>query len=119
MPRPKSPKKSPSAEEVVPRSTTAPVPNPHNGSPEAIAAGPAAAETAKTHMKTAIPRKPRKPVIVKVEPRSNLVPINLEDEIRRLAYLLSERRGFVPGHETDDWVSAEREIRERYHQQSA
>ena len=119
MLRPKSPKKSPSAEELASRSTTAPVSNPRNGSSEAVAAGPAAAETVKTQMKTATPRKPRKPAIVKAEPRSNLVPINLEDEIRRLAYLLSERRGFLPGHETDDWVNAEREIRQRYHQQSA
>ena len=65
-------------------------------------------------------RKPaRKPEIVKTEPRANLVPINLEDEIRRLAYLFSERRGFEPGHETEDWLTAEREVRQRYHQQSA
>jgi hypothetical protein len=65
----------------------------------------------------------KKPTIVASKPRidgrANLVPINVEDEVRRLAYLLSERRGFEPGHETEDWLSAEREIRERYHQQSA
>lgn len=61
----------------------------------------------------------RKPAIVKNDTRANLVPINLEDEIRRLAYLLSERRGFEPGHEAEDWLTAEREIRQRYHQQSA
>jgi hypothetical protein len=61
----------------------------------------------------------RKPIIVKSETRPNVVPINLEDEIRRLAYLLSERRGFEPGHEAEDWLTAEREIRQRYHQQSA
>jgi hypothetical protein len=51
--------------------------------------------------------------------RAKLVPINVEDEIRRLAYLMSERRGFEPGHEAEDWINAEREVRERYHQQSA
>jgi hypothetical protein len=61
----------------------------------------------------------RKPIIVKSETRPNVVPINLEDEIRRLAYLLSERRGFEPGHEAEDWLSAEREVRQRYHQHSA
>ena len=61
----------------------------------------------------------RKPTIVKSETRPNVVPINLEDEIRRLAYLLSERRGFEPGHEAEDWLTAEREVRQRYHQQSA
>jgi len=61
----------------------------------------------------------RKPIIVKSETRPNVVPINLEDEVRRLAYLLSERRGFEPGHEAEDWLTAEREIRQRYHQHSA
>lgn len=32
------------------------------------------------------------------------------DEIAEAAYFLSEARGFVPGHELDDWVAAEREI---------
>ncbi len=69
---------------------------------------------------TAIPAKStRKPSIVKSEVRPNVVPINLEDEIRRLAYLLAERRGFEPGHEAEDWIAAEREVRQRYHQQSA
>ena len=50
---------------------------------------------------------------------SNLVPINVEDEIRQLAYLLSERRGFIPGHENEDWLTAESEVLQRYHQHSA
>lgn len=61
----------------------------------------------------------RKPAMVRTEGRANLVPINLDDEIRRLAYLLSERRGFEPGHEQEDWMTAEREVRQRYRQQSA
>jgi hypothetical protein len=50
---------------------------------------------------------------------SKLVPINVEDEIRQLAYLFSERRGFIPGHENDDWLAAEHEVLQRYHQHSA
>jgi len=119
MPRPKSAKKNQGAEELASSSTAASLSNPGNGSSEAIAAAAVAADAMKTEMKTATPKKARKPEIVKAESRSKLVPINLEDEIRRLAYLLSERRGFEPGHETEDWVSAEREIRGRYHQQSA
>jgi len=115
MPKPKSPKKNHFAEELTSSSTTKPVTSPGNGSPKNVAAEPTATETMRTETKTATPRKARKPQIVK----SKLIPINLEDEIRRLAYLLSERRGFAPGHETDDWVRAEREIRQRYHQQSA
>ena len=66
------------------------------------------------------PRKSlRKPSIVKSDSRSNVLPINLEDEVRRLAYEMSERRGFEPGHENEDWIAAEREVRQRYHQQSA
>lgn len=68
-------------------------------------------------------RTPRNPAArleaVKTEPRNNVVPINLEDEIRKLAYLLSERRGFVPGHESEDWLAAESEVLQRYRQQSA
>lgn len=61
----------------------------------------------------------RKPEIVRTDGRANLIPINLEDEIRRLAYLYSERRGFEPGHETEDWLAAEHEVMQRYHQQTA
>ena len=64
-------------------------------------------------------RSTRRPLVVRSEPRANLVPINLDDEIRRLAYLLSERRGFEPGHENEDWLAAEHEVRQRYRQQSA
>lgn len=60
-----------------------------------------------------------KPEIVRSETRATLLPINLEDEIRRLAYLMAERRGFEPGHEADDWLTAEHEVRQRYHQYSA
>jgi hypothetical protein len=60
-----------------------------------------------------------KPEIVKTDSRATLLPINLEEEVRRLAYLLAERRGFEPGHEAEDWFAAEREVRQRYHQQSA
>lgn len=60
-----------------------------------------------------------KPEIVRYETRATIVPISLEEEIRRLAYLMAERRGFEPGHEADDWFAAEREVRQRYHQHSA
>lgn len=57
--------------------------------------------------------------VVKSDSRPHVVPINLEDEIRRRAYELSERRGFSGGHETEDWLTAEREVLQRYRQQSA
>ena len=78
---------------------------------------PTAATSQETSLKAK--RTTSKPTIVKSEPRANVVPINLEEEIRRLAYLLSERRGFEPGHETEDWLAAEHEILQRYHQHTA
>jgi len=48
-----------------------------------------------------------------------VVPINLEDEIRRRAYELYQQRGASGGSEAEDWLNAEREVRQRYRQQSA
>ena len=36
------------------------------------------------------------------------------DEIARLAYDFYERRGRTDGHDVDDWLSAERELRHHY-----
>jgi hypothetical protein len=44
------------------------------------------------------------------------VPRIAEDRggsISRLAYLKAERRGFIPGHELDDWLAAENEVDQR------
>ncbi len=57
--------------------------------------------------------------VVKSDARPHVVPINMEEEIRRRAYELAERRGFSGGHETEDWLTAEREVLQRYRQQSA
>jgi len=125
MARLKSPKK---ANELNPQVATNAAAAPGTGTTPtgATAAAPAlesSTEPNATKPATITPKnaKPEiaKPEIVKKDMRANLVPINLEEEIRRLAYLLSERRGFEPGHEAEDWMNAEREIRERYHQQSA
>ena len=115
MAKPKLPKKTDNLKDPVPAATL-PVPTPavNFGAEEALAA-----VTIPVPKKTEPKKTVRKPEIVKSEPRANLVPINLEDEIRRLAYLLSERRGFQPGHEAEDWLTAEREGRQRDHQQSA
>ena len=51
--------------------------------------------------------------------RKNVVPINLEDEIRRRAYELYQLRGPGAGNAADDWFTAEREVMQRYRQQSA
>ena len=115
MAKQKTPKKTNGGQAVVsspniptPATTQAPIVN------QTTAAAPSA--DTPTPRKTE-PKKTRKPEIVKSDPRSNLVPINMDHEIRQLAYLLSERRGFEPGHETEDWLAAEHEVLERYHQQ--
>lgn len=114
MARPKSPKTPNNLNETVTTGTFSPSPDTSVGLAQASPAIPVS-ESKKTET-----RKPaRKPEIVKNDTRANLVPINVEDEIRRLAYLLSERRGFEPGHDAEDWLAAEREIRQRYRQQSA
>ena len=46
----------------------------------------------------------------------NAIPINLEEEIRRRAYELYAERGFSSGHEHEDWLKAEREVKQRYGQ---
>ncbi len=50
---------------------------------------------------------------------ASVVPINLAEEIRHRAYELSENRGFASGHETEDWLQAEREVMQRYRKQTA
>ncbi len=116
MARTKSPKKSEVAKE--PTTTAAPVTKAQESTAPASAASaptatPATAPTAITGA------EPRRLEIVKPEARASVVPINLEDEIRKLAYELSARRGFESGHENEDWLAAESEIRQRYHQRSA
>jgi DUF2934 family protein len=54
-----------------------------------------------------------------VETKSNVFPINLDEEIRKRAFELYEQRGSVVGNENEDWLSAEREVLARYRQQSA
>ena len=47
------------------------------------------------------------------------VSIDIQGEIRRRAYELYEERGRNPGHETEDWATAEREILTRQNQQQS
>jgi hypothetical protein len=55
----------------------------------------------------------------RTDSRKNVVPINLEDEVRRRAYELYQQRDPWAGGEAEDWFNAEREILQRYRQQSA
>ncbi len=78
-----------------------------------------AAQTAPVKPEVKVATEPRKKLeVVKTEPR-RVVPINIEEEIRRRAYELYQQRGAKPGSEREDWLDAEREIRQRYHQQQS
>jgi hypothetical protein len=74
---------------------------------------------ARTALESRVSSEGRKFEVMKTESRKNVVPINLDDEIRRRAYELYQQRGFGSGSEAEDWLNAEREIRQRYRQQSA
>jgi hypothetical protein len=63
--------------------------------------------------------EPHKLEVMKNETRKNVVPINWEDEIRQRAFELYKQRGSGSGSEAEDWLTAEREVRQRYRQQSA
>lgn len=49
--------------------------------------------------------------------RKNVVPINLDEEIRRRAYELWEQHGRESGREKEHWLLAETEILARYRNQ--
>jgi hypothetical protein len=90
------------------------------GAPEvkaAAAAGNTPAEAVAATVKPA--PEVRKLEMVKTEPRKNVIPINLEDEIRRRAYELYVQRGSRSGSEAEDWLTAEREVRQRYQKQQS
>jgi len=126
MAKPKFPKKSTDVAAALPTHNT-PSTLVNTDQPEVRLTASIPAAPAKETVKTAAPKVARKPEIVRTEsrtesrtePRTNLVPINLDEEIRRQAYLFSERRGFAPGHEREDWLAAEYEVRQRYHQQQS
>ncbi len=83
-------------------------------------------ETLNTSVNPVNPSVTQEPVaefreVRKTQPdaRKNIVPINLEDEIRRRAYELWEQHGRLAGHENEHWLLAEREVRERYRAQQS
>ncbi len=52
-----------------------------------------------------------------VEVKKDTFATNLEEEIRIRAYQLYEERGYMPGHEDEDWLVAEQEILSRQDRQ--
>jgi Protein of unknown function (DUF2934) len=62
----------------------------------------------------AVAAKPIETVATTVEvvSTSGLTLTDLQHEIAMAAYFLAEHRNFAPGHELDDWLQAERLVRE-------
>lgn len=50
---------------------------------------------------------PRDPAVV---PTTVGDPEKRRQEIAEIAFALAKKRGLAPGHELDDWLSAEREV---------
>jgi hypothetical protein len=113
MAKPKNPSGSKRKDETVTNNPAAEV----NSTAPAIAAAakPEPTQPARTNG----PREGAKLAVVRTDSRATVMPINMEEEIRRRAYELSERRGFSSGHETEDWLMAESEVMQRYRQHSA
>ena len=113
MARPKNPSGSKRKDETVTNNPAVEV----NPTAPAIAAAakPELTATAKPN----VAREGARLAVVRTDSRATIMPINMEEEIRRRAYELSERRGFTSGHETEDWLMAESEVMQRYHQHSA
>jgi len=118
MAKPRSSKKNSVASDSASHAAP-PTPETNSTTVNPVSAGPINGSQTAAESKTETRRPTRKPEIVKYDARASVVPINLEDEIRVLAYLFSERRGFMPGHEAEDWINAEREVMQRYRQHSA
>ena len=73
------------------------------------------------HAKTPQNNSPSRRVrSVKTKTSPGSMVISLDDEIRVRAYEIYQQRGYAPGDEREDWLIAEREVRERHNlQQSA
>ncbi len=62
-------------------------------------------------MKPRAPRKSAAPKTVAATNFSSFVdPEKRAALIAEAAYFRAEKRGFAPGHETEDWLAAEREV---------
>jgi hypothetical protein len=89
---------------------------------KAVEAGTTPAEAAaevKTRKLEMVKSEPRKNVVVPINRVPANLPLNVEDEIRRRAYEIYQERGTASGSEAEDWLTAEREVMQRYRQQSA
>jgi hypothetical protein len=62
---------------------------------------------------------PRKPAAAAAKPQSSLSNEEVYQLIAETAYFKAKARGFEPGNEVQDWIEAEREIRQRIENRDA
>jgi hypothetical protein len=48
-----------------------------------------------------------------------MTPVEVEEAVRRRAYEFYEQRGYVDGHDIEDWLLAEQEVAGRLRQKTA
>jgi len=59
------------------------------------------------------PPKPRNTARTETPSMPDVSPQEIQRRIEIEAYYKAEARGFAPGHELDDWIAAEAEVRRR------
>lgn len=57
--------------------------------------------------------KPRKPAKAAIPAVADVSPQEVRRRIEIEAYYKAEARGFEPGHELEDWIAAEAEVRRK------
>jgi len=75
-------------------------------SPDALSPADASSLTDNSTRRAPRSRKSPEPPTL----RARIAPETRRALIAEAAYLRAERRGFVPGQETDDWLAAEAEV---------
>jgi hypothetical protein len=79
---------------------------------------PEPSKTDKPIMKSATPQRemPKRAAERASEPPSEVPsPEDLRRRIEMQAYFKAKARGFEPGYELEDWLQAEREVRQQQH----
>lgn len=59
------------------------------------------------------PRRPAAKPVPGPGARGEMPKEELRKRISEAAYYRAKQRGFAPGHELEDWISAEAEVRQR------
>jgi DUF2934 family protein len=60
----------------------------------------------------AVKKQPARPRAAKPQPRTGQAE-DVNKLIAQEAYYRAQQRGFEPGHELEDWIAAEKEVKRR------